>query len=460
MSHGQHSGECMKPSSSILLGLLKRVIGRRSFIRLAAGCALSLTNFKRAFAADTLDPSEVKNYRISGEFEPTRAIWLGYDQGHVELTVALVKALSEHVAIKLVAIDLATRNAARELLASRGVRLENIQFLIEPGSLFFVRDVAVFMSGAKGELGTVNFRWQYYGLSGWCRRRFMNRPDRINSCVGSPSTAHNDLALAFAKQAGVPSFQSNLVIEGGAIEVNGKGLILANEALLQQRNPGKSRALLEREYKRLPGIRKVVWLPEGLAEDPHLRATIVGNYVGWGTGGHTDEFVRFVDAKTVMLAWPSDADVAAHPVSRLNRSRMQRCFDVLSRTTDIDGQGLKVLKVPMPKVIEKPLFLSAAADRAWSHEWTADYFPESERRREGDRVIQVAAASYMNFVIANGVVVVPSYVKHGTARSTEARVMQLFQEAFPNRQIQFIDAITANWTGGGPHCATLREPAA
>jgi agmatine deiminase len=112
----------------------------------------------------------------------------------------------------------------------------------------------------------------------------------------------------------------------------------------------------------------------------------------------------------------------------------------------------------MPKIIERPVFLSAIADGTRSAEWSADFFPESERRREGDRVIQVASASYMNFIIANGVVVVPSYVVHGTSRATEARVIKIFEAAFPDRKIQLIDAIGANWVGGGPHCATLREP--
>jgi agmatine deiminase len=432
---------------------------RRIFTQLVALIAVGSTNLKYTFSASKASPSNLNAYRLSGEFEPTCAVWLGYDQGHKALTVSLVSALVGHVAIKLVTKDAQSKAEASELLASEGIRLKDIQFLIEPTSLFFLRDAIVFSSGPKAALKTVSFRWEHYGLSGWCKRRFANRPERITECVGYVGESHNDYASAISHQVAAPIFQSNLVLEGGAIEVNGRGLILANESLVVQRNPSKSRTLLEAEYLKLPGILKVVWLPEGLAEDPHLRATIVGNYVGWGTGGHTDEFVRFADAKTVMLAWPNDADVAAHPVARLNRSRMQRCFDVLSRTKDVDGKALRVVKVPTPKIIERPIFLSAAANREWSQEWSADYFPDSERRREGDRVIQVASASYMNFVIANGVVIVPSYVQHGTSSVIEARVLKIFQDAFPNRQIQFIDAMTANWNGGGPHCATLREPA-
>jgi agmatine deiminase len=433
---------------------------RRNLIRrLTAVGLLFLTRHKHVVASNNQSSHDVGGYRISAEFEPTKAIWLGYDVGHKELTVALVKALKPYVSLKLVSVDAANNSSARDLLVSNGIALDNVEFLTEPKSLFFCRDVAVFANAPKKPLNAIIFRWQYYGMPGWCKRRHGEKSERLNECIGAAVSNKNDFGEALARQASVQTLQSNLIIEGGAIETNGKGLILANESLVMQRNPGRNRVALEHEYLALPGVQKVIWLPEGLAEDPHLRATIIGNYVGWGTGGHTDEFVRFTDARTVMLAWPNDADVATHPVARLNRQRMQRCFNVLSKATDVEGKRLNVLKVPMPKVIERPVFLTALADGARSAEWSADYFPDAERRREGDRLIQVAAASYMNFIIANGVVVVPSYIAHGTPRTTEARVIKMFEAAFPGRKIQLIDAIGANWVGGGPHCATLREPA-
>jgi agmatine deiminase len=431
---------------------------RRNIVRTAVTAA-SLVEHKLCLGLINQSNFNATAYRLSGEFEPTRSIWLGYDLGHRELTLALVQALKPHVALKLVAIDSKALSDARNLLLSRGVNLDNVEFLVEPKSLFFYRDVALFANSADGKRIVVNMRWQYYGQPGWCKRRHLTNADRVKSCTATALDAHNDYGLAVAQQAGVPTLQSNLILEGGAIETNGKGLILANESLCLQRNPGRNRVALENEYRGLPGIKKVIWLPEGLAEDPHLRATIIENYVAWGTGGHTDEFVRFTDARTVMLAWPDDAEVVRHPVAKLNRRRMQRCFEILSKATDTDGKLLRVLKVSMPKIIERSIFLSATADGTQSAEWNADFFPESERRRNGDRVMQVASASYMNFIIANGVVVVPSYIAHGTARSTEARVVKMFEVAFPGRQIQLIDAIGANWVGGGPHCATLREPA-
>jgi agmatine deiminase len=432
---------------------------RCTITKMSALSFIYLTYQKLTFAANDKDGFDINAFRISGEFEPTRAIWLGYNAGHSELTLALVRILKPHVALKLVAIDATGLVAARNLLTSGGISLDNIEFLVEPKSLFFYRDLAVFANASNGKRIVINMRWQYYGQPGWCKRRHGSNSDRLNTCIATALEAHNDFGIAVARQAGVPILKSNLILEGGAIEANGKGLILANESLCLQRNPGRNRVALENEYLALPGVRKVIWLPEGLAEDPLLRATIIENYVAWGTGGHTDEFIRFTDARTVMLAWPDDVEVVRHPVAKLNRRRMQRSFDILSKATDTDGKPLRVLKVPMPKIIERPIFLSATADGTQSAEWSADFFPASERRREGDRVIQVASASYMNFIIANGVVVVPSYVAHGTARSTEARVIKMFEVAFPGRQIQLIDAIGANWVGGGPHCATLREPA-
>ena len=137
------------------------------------------------------------------------------------------------------------------------------------------------------------------------------------------------LDRAMALQLAARLHRTPLALEGGAVEVNGRGLMIANEELHRSRNPELSRAEVEHELLRLPGVRKVLWLPWGLAEDVLLRATITGPYVAWGAGGHTDEFVRFADERTVLLAWPDDADAAAHPVSHKTRLRMQRNLRVL-----------------------------------------------------------------------------------------------------------------------------------
>ena len=114
----------------------------------------------------------------------------------------------------------------------------------------------------------------------------------------------------------------------------------------------------------------------------------------------------------------------------------------------------------MPRIIERRVTLSATADRGFSEQWTADFFPVTERRREGDTLMQVATATYSNFIITNGAVIVPDYVPHGTPRAVQRRVQQLLEQAFPGRAIVFMDALPLNWLGGGLHCATLHEPLA
>ncbi len=409
--------------------------------------------------SQTLSSGPRLGYRIPGEFEPSRVVWLSYDIGHKSLTAALVQVLSTHVRLKFLVSSKDDAMTLRDLLNERSLAITDIEIFIRSATKYFLRDVTSLAVAPRGALGAVSFRWSDYGLPGWCKRRYAAEPEQVNQCSGGSTRGRNEASQEVARLTQAELLATDLYIEGGALEVNGQGLIIANEALLKQRNPGLTRAQLERTLLGLPGVRKVIWLPQGLAEDPPGRATIVGNFVAWGTGGHTDEFVRFADASTVLLAWPDDAEAARHPVARLTRQRMQTNYDILSRATGMTGERLKVIRVPMPKLIERRVFLSAAADRAWSHEWTADFFAPNERRREGDPVMQIACASYLNFVIANGVVVVPEYTAHGTSNATQDRVRRIFEAVFKGKEIVFIDAITANWVGGGPHCATLKEPA-
>jgi agmatine deiminase len=365
-------------------------------------------------------PEAAASYRIPGEFEPQQAVWLGYDPGHAPLTVALVQALQPHVKLKMLVADVGVVVQAREDLFARGLRAEDITFAVEPLAMYFMRDAAVFAVGSQGRLGVVDFKWNHYGLAGWCKRRHAGDARAEAQCAVGADTTRDALDRAIARLADASPLASTLFMEGAGIEVNGQGLLIANEALTRQRNPGRSRVELEQALLLLPGIKQVLWLPEGLAEDPHERATITGPYVAWGTGGHIDQFVRFADPQTVLLAWPDDADAATHPVARLNRLRMQKNLEILAQASGPDGAPLRVLKVPMPRIVERRVFLSAAADTAWSHQWTAASFMPAERRRQGDAVMQVASASYMNYVVANGVAR-RTRCRHGCRRCLKRR---------------------------------------
>jgi agmatine deiminase len=397
--------------------------------------------------------------RIAADFEPAAAIWLGYDPGHEAMTTALAAALQPHVPLKLLLRDAELQAQALQALAGAGVDTTHVPVWLDPQAPYFLRDAAVFARDDAGRLAMVDLKWSHYGWRHWCGLRHGGDRRALAECTVVDDEPSDGVDRRLASALGLPLFSSPLAMEGGGIEVNGRGLLIANEALWLSRHPGRSRAEIEVQILRLPGVRRVIWLPAGLAHDPLHRGTIVGRHVGWGTGGHTDQFVRFADERTVLLAWPDAAEAARHPVARLNLQRMQRNLAVLARSTDLRGRPLRVLKLPLPQVVERRIELSADADSAHSAQWSADSFAPRERRRQGDGVMQVASASYANFVVANDLVLLPDYLPHGTPPALQASVRRVVAEAFAGRAVRFVDAMALNWVGGGPHCATLNEPA-
>lgn len=392
--------------------------------------------------------------RLVADFEPAAAVWLGYDAGHEAFTAELARALHPHVPLKMLVADDATAAAARALLALHGVPAERVHWVQHPSALYFVRDALVFAAAPDGGLGVVDFRWTHYGWSDWCRGR-----RTVAACRATDPGPADALDRELAAALGASVFGTPLAMEGGGVESNGQGLLIANEALWASRHPGWSRTAIERQLRRLPGVRQVVWLPAGLAQDPLHRARVTGRYVAWGTGGHTDEFVRFADPRTVLLAWPDEDEAARHPVSRLNLQRMRRNLSILQSVRDEKGRPLRVLKLPLPHVVERRIRLAADADPAWSTGWSAAQLPRSLGWRDGEEVIQVASTSTANFVVANGVVLVPDYRDHGTPAHVHEQVLQVLGQAFPGRSLVEVDALGANWVGAGAHCATLNQPA-
>ena len=310
---------------------------RRRCLQWAAGAlgALALPRLAGAFAP------ELTGARLTADFDPVAAIWLGYDAGHEGFTADLAQVLWPHVPIKMLVRDAQAQARAMLLLRERGLNAAKVQFVLDARAPFFVRDGAVFGLDGSDSPFIVDFQWTHYGWTNWCRRTFAGSRARARDCARTDDLETGALDQRLAAALGQPSFASALAIEGGGVEVNGRGTIIANASLWRERNRGRSRESIENHLLALPGMRKVIWVPHGLAHDPLHRATITGAYVGWGTGGHTDEFVRFADENTVLLAW----------------------------------------------------------------------------------------------------------------------VDEFYESAFPGRKVRFIDAMNANWVGGGVHCATLTEPA-
>jgi agmatine deiminase len=196
-----------------------------------------------------------------------------------------------------------------------------------------------------------------------------------------------------------------VVLEGGAIEVNGRGTLLTTEECLlgtvQQRNPGLGRADYERVFAERLGAGKVIWLERGIAGDD--------------THGHVDDITRFVAADTVVTVVEPDP---AHP----NHAPLQENLRRLRAARDQDGNPLRVLELPMPGAV----------------------------RCDGLGL----PASYGNFYIANGLVLVPVFNDRN-----DRIALDLLAGLFPDREVVGIYAGDLVLGFGALHCLTQQQPA-
>jgi agmatine deiminase len=194
------------------------------------------------------------------------------------------------------------------------------------------------------------------------------------------------------------------VLEGGAIDVNGRGTLLTTEECLlsttQQRNPAMDRAAYEQMFADYFGIQSVIWLAEGIEGDD--------------THGHADDVTRFVSPNTVITMIEADAQ-------RANYSDLQHNLGRLKAARDQDGERLNVVEIPMPR----PVVFEGRA----------------------------LPASYANFYIANGVVLVPVFND-----PNDRIALNTLAELFPDREVVPIYSGDLIWGLGALHCLTQQEP--
>jgi agmatine deiminase len=205
------------------------------------------------------------------------------------------------------------------------------------------------------------------------------------------------------KEYGIPVFHPGIVMEGGALDVNGAGTLLTTESCLlnPNRNPELSRADIERYLADYLGVRHILWLGDGI--------------VGDDTDGHVDDLTRFTDERTIVTVVEDDPRDENHEPLQENLERLRRM-------TDQDGRPLRVATLPMPR----PMY------------------------QDGQRL----PASYANFYIANDVVLLPAY---DAERDEIAR--GVLQELFPTRRVIPLAATDLVWGLGAFHCVSQQWPA-
>jgi agmatine deiminase len=311
-----------------------------------------------------------------GKFEPIR--W-AYGE--------FARLVSSGERLRILVSDAAARAEARAVLAKSGAKLDMVDFIPCPTDRSWARDFCpIFVHDRDGRIVATD--WKF---NGWAKYRNWARDNGVPEVI--------------AARLRLPRVAIDRVLEGGAIDVNGRGTLLATEECLldtrtQVRNPGMSRAETEAMLAEYLGVSKVLWLARGIAADD--------------THGHIDDVARFVDARTVVTVVEEDREDE-------NFEATQQNLRDLERMSDQNGKPLKVVPLPMPKPV-------------WFNR-------------------QRLPASYANFYIANGLVLVPTFNDPADriALNTLARL-------FKGRQVIGFHSVDLLLGLGTLHCMTQQQP--
>ncbi len=348
---------------------------------------------------NNLTPAQLA-YRMPAEWEAHRATWLTWPRPQgisfperfevvPPVYAEIIRQLASFEDVEINVFDDEIEEQARRTLLDHRVPLDRVHFhkfpAYEPwcrdhGPIFLVRN-----QGGVHERAVADF-----GYNAWGGKY-------------PPYDLDDAIPQHVAKFRDLPLFSPTMILEGGSIDVNGRGTLITTESCLlnSNRNPDLSQKDIAQCLRDYLGVTKILWLGEGI--------------VGDDTDGHIDDLTRFINATTVVTVVEDNPDDANYQLLQDNLQRL-RSF------RDQDDHLLRVVKLPMPSLVEF----------------------------QGQRL----PASYANFYIANEIVLVPTF-----RRPTDTQAVSVLQKEFPNRRVLPIDSSELIWGLGAVHCLTQQEPA-
>jgi len=387
------------------------------------------------------------NFRQAAEYEPTGAIWLQWprqsplqDQPLDSLYFQLLREISSQAPIRFIVPDSSFREHILLGCQHRGLATDKLSFFEIPYSEFWTRDMGPrFLTGPKGQLAMADF-----GFDTWS---YLPPTDSL-------AQLDEKLDERVADVLGIPVRSSILVAEGGDQEINRHGILMLTESVQFRRNPNLTRSQIEAEYRRILGAKSFVWFRKGLRDDDFTLDGGIPDGKGdtlltcLTTNGHVDEYARFADDTTVLIARGNQR--ASHPVERESARRMAENERILRRARTHKGKPFRIIPVPLPS----PFTLEMEPGDGTYDILREMAFADGYRYGWGGRREKmIAASSYLNFLIVNDLVLVPAY---GVPSDEEA--MHAYRKAFPGKNIVTIHPLSLNWGGGGIHCITQNEP--
>ncbi len=340
-------------------------------------------------------------YLMPAEWEKHDATWLAWPHDpmtfpnrvqKVERTyLQMILVLHKNENVNLFVTDLKMKARVTRLLEQKGVDLQRINLYVWDYADVWFRDY--------GPIFVLNKEKKQIAFVHWIFNAWGGKYKDLMKDTQIPFILSNRLQLN--------NFRPGIVLEGGSVDVNGKGTLLTTEQCLlnSNRNPHLSKAKIERFLINYFGVNHIIWLKSGVAGDD--------------TDGHIDNLARFVNPRTVLCAYEEDE-------SDENHSKLRENYEILLQSTDQDEKKLKVIKMPMPPIIRTNV------------------------RGEKTRL----PASYLNFYVANKVILVPTF-KHKNDRLAK----KIIQDQFPGRKVIEIDCTDMIYGMGAIHCIMQQQPA-
>jgi agmatine deiminase len=360
-------------------------------------------------------------YRMPGEWEPHAATWIAWPHNRSDwpgkfaaiqwVYAEIIRNLARVERVNILVQNEAAETRARKILVTAhvldrnaleaGTPRGNVRFWPIPTNRGWLRDTgpSFLKRGARGAakpaLGAVAWRF-----NAWAKYTDWKRDAPVATEIGRITKAS-----VWHPKIDVNDKPWQVVLEGGSIDVNGRGTLLTTEECLlsdvQARNPGATRAQLEQLFADYLGIDKVIWLNRGIAGDD--------------THGHVDDVSRFVAHNVIITAYESDP-------SDVNYEPLRENYLKLKKSSDQSGKRFNVIKLPMPAPV---------------------YF-------EGQRL----PASYANFYIANRLVLVPVFND-----ANDRVALNIIASALPGRAVVGIYCGDFILGLGALHCMTQQQPA-
>ena len=344
-------------------------------------------------------------YRMPAEWEPHRATWIAWPHHEPDwpgklaaipwVYAEIVRVLAEHEFVEILCDSPDVLESARLAVDAHGARRDRVTLHQVPTDRVWLRDSApTGVIGRSGEVVLAN--WLF---NGWAKYPNWHRDVEVGPTISKLTGLRREEPTR-------SDTGERVVLEGGGIDVNGRGLVLTTEEWLlsdiQVRNPGLGRVEYEQIFQEWLGARRTIWLGEGC--------------VGDDTHGHVDDVARFVRPDTVVLAIEADPADDNYTRSLDNLRRLERA------SLDPSVGPLRIVTLPFPR----PVVM------------------------EGTRL----PASYANFYIGNGVVLVPTF------NDPNDRVaLMTLADLLPSHRVVGIHAIDLVWGLGTIHCLTQQEPA-